>query len=400
MTLSVASARPQAEGSEGPEDDGPNRPVPRAVLPHVALHVAVPPPLPPAPTAPGLGPTLAPAAVTAERPGAAGAEGSEGGVGTPAAGSAGQASSGSNVVVNDSEIVLGTPIQDNGTGKVVRRVVILATIGASFYICNFNVNLMRGSFSQENQEVTLWTAMSELLIELSIPACGYCGALYNNRQLTCCFCSCNLFITIITIITFVRLNIRISELDGDCGKEADLQQRRRCEVWMSNGPDKWVMLGSTILIICLGCLAFWFGNSLYNRLSQETSAVPPPVPVVGEVISLGGPGQGASAESSSGGAAATAGDAGSFGAPTLTSSSDGTPIASAAAPQTAGSPSAIVSASSGRGGAAAEQAEQGTASSANARDRHRQRSASPIAGPTSAGGTPRARPALGDSPLE
>merc|ERR1712224_1037371 len=37
----------------------------------------------------------------------------------------------------------------------------------------------------------------------------------------------------------------------------------------------------------MGCLAFWFGNTLYQRLAQEfhTAGVPP-TPLVGEVINL------------------------------------------------------------------------------------------------------------------
>jgi hypothetical protein len=46
------------------------------------------------------------------------------------------------------------------------------------------------------------------------------------------------------------------------------------------------MIVSMILVICLGCLAFWFGNSLYQRLAHEFNSGPPSLPVVGEVISL------------------------------------------------------------------------------------------------------------------
>lgn len=190
-----------------------------------------------------------------------------------------------------SEIVYGVPIADNGLQKLMRRVIILAAIGASFDISNFIVNLMRGSFTSEpnDRDVTaLWAALSTLFIELSIPACGYSGALYNNRQLTCCFCSCNLFIVFISIMSFVRLHIRINEIDGQCEREENPTQRRSCEVWTAGGMDKYIMLVSRILLVSIGCLAFWFGNSLYSRLAQDFSLFMPsaPTPVVGEVIAL------------------------------------------------------------------------------------------------------------------
>jgi len=190
--------------------------------------------------------------------------------------------------IDGSEIVLGIPIDDRGLKRISRRVITLATIGASFYICNFNVNLIRGNYSDTGGQDgnSLWAAVSSLLIELSIPACGYCGAVYNNRQLTCCFCSCNLFIAIVSIMSFVRLHIRTSEIDGDCEREQNANQRSTCEVWTSNGMEKYVMISSTVLIVSIGCLAFWFGNSLYNRLAHDSALGHPPIPLVGEVIAL------------------------------------------------------------------------------------------------------------------
>jgi len=188
-------------------------------------------------------------------------------------------------------IFVGIPIEDSGLGKMVRRVILLAATGATFYVCRFINGLMRGTYretpsgSSADDATSLWTALSSLFIELSIPACGYYGALYSNRQLTCCFCSCNLFITIVSIMSFIHLNIHISEIDGQCQREQNPQQRRTCEVWTSHGHEKYLMLTSTVLIICIGCLAFWFGNTLYNRLAQDFGlTMPHQTALVGEVI--------------------------------------------------------------------------------------------------------------------
>lgn len=328
-----------------PEEDGPARVVPRATPPHIAIRVRAIPAsagdedqrTPHANSHPRLSPrSLRPSEAQAASGPANGGATSSRGAATPAASSLGQASTAATAtdplsLVDGSEIALGIPITDTGTTKIMRVVIILATIAASFYICNFNVNLMRGFYSDQSQ-AALWTAMSELIIELSVPACGYCGAMYNNRQLTCCFCCCNLFTTIVAIITFIRLNIRIGEIEGDCFRESNLETRRRCEVWTSDSTEKWVMLASTVGAILMGCCAFWFGNTLYNRLSQGGSAAAPEWPIIGEVISLSGinpdgtpassPLTGVTVESSSG-AAATGGEVHSV--VTISSSSEPSP---------------------------------------------------------------------------
>lgn len=192
------------------------------------------------------------------------------------------------ITANGSEVVFGVPIDDSGIRKVMKRVIVLAAFAATFYICHFVSNLLRGSYAMNTEgSSSLWTAISSLLIELSVPACGYYGALHGNRQLTCCFCSCNLFVTFVSVVAFIRLNIRIGELDGQCEQETNASTRKTCEVWTSDGADKYVMIVSMMTVICLGCLAFWFGNSLYQRLAQDFNISGPPLlPLVGEVITL------------------------------------------------------------------------------------------------------------------
>jgi len=193
-------------------------------------------------------------------------------------------------LVENADVVVGVPINDTGLKKAVRRVILLAATGATFYVCHFVVSLLRGQYSSkngDNQASSIWTAVSSLLIELSIPACGYCGAVYGNRQLTCCFCSCNLFITIVTVMTFIRVHIRLTEVAGNCSKEGNAQQRNTCEVWMRDGPDKYIMLSTSVLMVVLGCMAFWYGNGLYTRLAHNFRfSTAPQTPLVGEVIPL------------------------------------------------------------------------------------------------------------------
>eukprot|EP00927_Polykrikos_kofoidii_P001557 TRINITY_DN10593_c0_g2_i1.p1 TRINITY_DN10593_c0_g2~~TRINITY_DN10593_c0_g2_i1.p1 ORF type:complete len:522 (-),score=76.85 TRINITY_DN10593_c0_g2_i1:34-1599(-) len=184
-------------------------------------------------------------------------------------------------LADGNEVVVGVPLDDNGLARVVRYVIVLAATGGTFYTCLF----INGLLQTREDLSSLWTAVSSLLIELSIPACGYFGALYCNRQLTCCFCSGNLFVTIVSIMSFVRIHIHVAEIKGRCERESNVDQRTICEVWMSGGVDKYALICRTLIIVCVGGLAFWFGNSLYNKLAQGiTISHPGAQPLIGEVI--------------------------------------------------------------------------------------------------------------------
>eukprot|EP00928_Gymnodinium_smaydae_P029905 TRINITY_DN22389_c0_g3_i2.p1 TRINITY_DN22389_c0_g3~~TRINITY_DN22389_c0_g3_i2.p1 ORF type:complete len:426 (-),score=83.56 TRINITY_DN22389_c0_g3_i2:128-1405(-) len=193
-----------------------------------------------------------------------------------------------------TEVVIGIPIDDNELKRGIRRVMILSAVAATFYICHFIANLLRGVYNSSGNRAdpaSLWTATSSLLLELSIPACGYCGARYANRQLTCCFCSCNFFTVVTTVISFIRLNLRIEEIDQQCHREVSETVRRTCSIMVSEGVDKVLFIFSTVVVIIIGCFAFWWGNKLYSRLTMDFSAQPHPqmfMPLVGEVVSLNG----------------------------------------------------------------------------------------------------------------
>lgn len=205
----------------------------------------------------------------------------------------------STLLQDGTELTVGLPIESSSLNKVVRRVILVATTLATFYVLYFVFNLLRACSLEQvqttgrcksslyasddaNDPTSLWAAVSSLLIELSIPACGYFGAMYNNRQMTCCFCSCNLFIAILSAMTMIRTSVRISDVGGQCEREQNVQHRRTCEIWASDGVEKHVMIFHNIVVILMGFLAFWFGNHLYNKLAHDYSLTP--APVVGEVI--------------------------------------------------------------------------------------------------------------------
>lgn len=206
---------------------------------------------------------------------------------TPAVQVIGGGTVGPSVAGSGHEIVLGIPIDDAGITKSIKRVILVATMAAVVLLIHFVFMLLRGYYNSTDTSGTtsLWAAASTLIIELSIPACGYCGAMYHNHQLTCCFCSCNLLVTAMSIYTLVRTQLRIAEIEGQCQRESNPQNRRTCEIWVENGLDKYIMLITTVVLIVIGCGAFWLGNNLYNRLAHEGNATPP-VPLVGEVFSL------------------------------------------------------------------------------------------------------------------
>eukprot|EP00435_Cladocopium_sp_Y103_P063058 s370_g24.t1 len=148
--------------------------------------------------------------------------------------------------------------------------------------CDPARTLMMGSFETSMENPTggvvyrtnrLWADMASLIIELSIPMAGYLGALYHNRQLTCCFCSCNLFLVFASSWTFMTLAFRQRELAGKCDLEAEEQNRALCYMW--------VFIGDVICSVILSCCAAMASIRLFHKLSRE----PPNIestPVVGE----------------------------------------------------------------------------------------------------------------------
>lgn len=184
-------------------------------------------------------------------------------------------------------ISFGIPLEDRQAKRFTIRVFILAVAIAAWSLMHFIANLLMGQYSESADGSNgIWSSLSGLLIELSIPASGYMGALYHNRQLTCCFCSCNLFLAILPVASFTRLVVRLVELRGDCEAETDYSQRSVCEMWEDNGAQKYVFLTNLICSAVLSCCACWAGNMLFQKLSPEQPQIDT-TSVVGEVVQLG-----------------------------------------------------------------------------------------------------------------
>mmetsp|Transcript_21807 Transcript_21807/g.40133 ORF Transcript_21807/g.40133 Transcript_21807/m.40133 type:complete len:316 (-) Transcript_21807:99-1046(-) len=181
------------------------------------------------------------------------------------------------------EIVVGQPMHDTTMVKFFRRVIVLATAIATWSVCEVIITLLRGQRSfRENGEI-VWTLLTSLALQLSIPACGYFGAVHTNLPLTCCFSGCNLFLAILTIIGFIRGHINVARLDGDCSQEPDDEKRKNCELLAADGLDLYWNHGRILLALCLDCLGFGFGAALYQRLTQESGTRSPPL-VVGDPL--------------------------------------------------------------------------------------------------------------------
>lgn len=188
----------------------------------------------------------------------------------------------------------GMPLEDRLAKRVTIQVFVLAVTIAAFSVIHFITTLMMGHFeiSWENptgaviyRSNRLWADMASLIIELSIPMAGYLGALYHNRQLTCCFCSCNLFLVFAITWTFLTLFFRQQELAGNCYLEAEEQNRALCYMWLDDGVHKWVYIADAICSVCLSCCAAMASIRLFHKLSRE----PPNIestPVIGEVVRL------------------------------------------------------------------------------------------------------------------
>jgi len=201
-------------------------------------------------------------------------------------------------------IVLTVTKEDRQAKRYTIQVFLLAVAIASFCIVHFIANLLMGTYDSvtvdfrtstgmtlEEEGVvyysvdSLWTSLAGLIIELSIPAAGLLGALYHNRQLTCCFCSCNLFLVFASIWSLLRVALRQNETGGNCYMELDDQQRALCWMWLDNGAHKWVYIVDLVCSAVLSFSAVLAGFLLFQKLSREPSNIETN-PVVGEVVHL------------------------------------------------------------------------------------------------------------------
>lgn len=191
-------------------------------------------------------------------------------------------------------ISFGMPLEDCLAKRVTIQVFVLAVSIAAFSVIHFITTLMMGRFETSWENPTggvvyradiLWADVASLIIELSIPIAGYLGALYHNRQLTCCFCSCNLFLVFATSWTLLTLAFRQRELAGNCNLEPDDQNRALCYMWLDNGAHKWVFIGDAICVATLSCCAAMASIRLFHKLSREPANIES-TPVVGEVVQL------------------------------------------------------------------------------------------------------------------
>jgi len=71
-----------------------------------------------------------------------------------------------------------------------------------------------------------------------------------------------------------------------CDEEQYTSARNICEVWLANGSERYLVLGSMMALMCFGCCSFWFGKNLYQCLGPTASGISPqvPIPIVCEVV--------------------------------------------------------------------------------------------------------------------
>ncbi|CAK9112763.1 unnamed protein product [Durusdinium trenchii] len=185
-------------------------------------------------------------------------------------------------------ISFGVPTGDAAIIKAVKRVIILSVISCTYYICAFIARLLLGQYSDPgnpNSPDELWSGCSQLIIELSIPACGYYGALYTHRTLLFFFCGANLIFVVASGINFLRFVIRMSGGEEACALEAyNSSQQRDCELLHSNAPLRFLFLSSLLALTWFSCLSFGAGKGLYQGLAPVENHPFSSVPVVGEVI--------------------------------------------------------------------------------------------------------------------
>ncbi|CAK0847421.1 unnamed protein product, partial [Prorocentrum cordatum] len=160
----------------------------------------------------------------------------------------------------------GTPTCSNKSVQATLRVLVVTTLLAAFYTLWFvgELLLTKKWRSTENDVEGVWSGINTLLVDLIVPACGYYGALYGNRHLTCCFCTCTLMLSTLAI-SMVVLKLL-----------ANLHSIR----WQEFGEDDCKKAFGTLLDLC----AFWFAAHLYSQMPSNRPTFL--TPLVGQVVHI------------------------------------------------------------------------------------------------------------------
>lgn len=160
----------------------------------------------------------------------------------------------------------GIPAYSNKTVRATLRVLVATTLLAAFYTLWFvgELLLSRKWSPTENDVEGVWKGVNHLLFDLVVPACGYYGALYGNRHLTCCFCGCTLMLSTLGI-TMVAI---------------DLFANLHSIQWHEFDEDELKRALATLMDLC----SFWFATRLYFQMPPNRPAFL--APLVGQVVQV------------------------------------------------------------------------------------------------------------------
>lgn len=202
----------------------------------------------------------------------------------------------SNAVPNSAEgsspsVVHGVPMIDQQLSSSLRRVILLSALVASYYVCLFIWRLLRGMYGhgQQGPSDALWSGLSQLAIELSIPACGYYGALYAHRTLIFFFCGANIIFIVAAAIGLFRLIVIFGSTSGQLCETEYSNTRSTCDIVTGEGPEKYFLIVSLAVLTFFGGMSFFAGKRLYQGLGpSETheNVHNNSLPLMGEIVSL------------------------------------------------------------------------------------------------------------------
>lgn len=174
--------------------------------------------------------------------------------------------------VETDDIVFGIPVHAIDGGKLtraVRRVIYISVFLIILKVIDFSVRMLSGELY-----ASLYSSFLTLVLQMSIPACGYYGALTSNHHLMLCFCGCNLFSAILLAFDIALARIQLASADGDCGfDEPESRQQQLCELWSMSSAFAYFGWTMSVLSGVAGCSAFWWGNKLYQRINRDMEIV-------------------------------------------------------------------------------------------------------------------------------
>jgi len=173
-------------------------------------------------------------------------------------------------IENRDLIAFGIPVeiteQSRREKRHVPRVLVISVVLIVIKVVEFGVLFLTNAL-----QASIYSSFLTLLLQMTVPACGYFGAIATHGNLVMCFCGCNMLNTILLV-----LDILLAGLYHGRGQMCGDEQSRRKQLCLMWNLDNnlayfgWIINGLTMIAELLG---FLWGCNLYYLIHRQQEIV-------------------------------------------------------------------------------------------------------------------------------